>query len=158
MKIIFITFFILFFVYLFYKPTPSKLPKYIPTTNIDMLDVDEILLLALLNEYRIENGLEILQPDKIFNQVALDRNIYNSNRGFISHEGFVDSIQPLVIIGLTAGENLGYKYTSPYSVYSAWIKSDEHRKNILKSDWLYTGISIYIDDNGVYYYCQIFSR
>jgi uncharacterized protein YkwD len=129
--------------------------------NIEIITLEELDLLGLVNEYRNEHGVDRLNGDTIFHDVAYQRNIKNSEivgYPYISHTGFVEAIQPIVSIGLTAGENLGYGYTSINSVFNAWIKSDGHRQNLLATKWLYTGISIYVDDNGNKYYCQIFVR
>lgn len=129
-----------------------------PDNNIEILTIDEIDLLSLVNEYRYEHGVDRLNGDLMFHQIAYQRNIDNSINGYISHDGFGTTMQPIFDMGMTAGENLGFKYSLPETVFKAWIESESHRENILKESWLYTGISIYIDDNGDIYYCQIFVK
>ena len=56
----------------------------------------------------------------------------------------------------TAGENLGRGYASPASVVSAWMNSAEHRSNILKAPFRYTGIGIYTASDGTVTVAQLF--
>lgn len=139
-------------------PTEFKHNNFNPDNNIEVLTNEEIDLLELLNQYRVENKLERLKVDAIFHQVALQRTTTMISENNISHAGFALAIQPIVQIGLSAGENIAYGYNSNESVLRAWISSEKHRQNILKETWLYTGISLQEDDNGRKYYCQIFVK
>lgn len=151
----------LFFVLQFlYCGTPNIDNKTVfePNNNIEYLDLEEIELFIWINDYRVENGIEPLEADKLFNDVASDRTIRMIQDGECSHVGFSDAIQPIVSMGFAAGENIAYGFSTNESVYKAFINSEEHRKNILRTDWIYTGISIQEDENGKKYYCQIFVR
>ena len=132
--------------------------EFVPNNNIEYLSLDEIGLFITVNDYRVENGLEPLIPDKIFNDVTRDRTTRMIQNEDVSHYGFVDSIQPIVSMGFTAGENIAYGYSTNEGVFKAFINSEDHKENILNSSWIYTGISIQIDDNGKKYYCQIFVK
>lgn len=54
------------------------------------------------------------------------------------------------------GENLAYGYNSADAVINAWLNSTTHKENILCSDFKTMGISIYVSNNGTYYWAQEF--
>lgn len=59
------------------------------------------------------------------------------------------------------GENVAYCYNYPDPVQVAvegWMNSDGHRKNILKTEYLETGIGVAISEEGKFYITQLFAR
>ncbi len=54
------------------------------------------------------------------------------------------------------GENIAYGYTSPQSVFTAWMNSPGHRSNILSADYTEIGISLAYNARGVAYWTQTF--
>lgn len=126
--------------------------------NITWLD-KELYILKLINDYREENNLTCLKADDTFYTLAQTRNTLNINKGKISHDNFSNVTKVLTDLGISwAGENLAYGYKNVDSAINAWKKSEGHNKNILKKDWIYTGISISQDKDGNNYYCQLFGR
>lgn len=124
-------------------------------------DLKELELFDKINSYRIENKVNPLKLDKVHRELALMRNIDNTEVDSISHEGFA-TVHNILIEGKglkRAGENLGYKYTKIETVLEAWKKSEDHNRNMLNPNWIYSGLSIYFDEKEkVNYYCQLFSK
>lgn len=60
--------------------------------------------------------------------------------------------------GKTCGENLAAGPTSPEMAVAEWMKSDEHRTNMLDPEYREIGIGLYSDGNTAYkhYWIQIF--
>ncbi len=54
------------------------------------------------------------------------------------------------------GENIAYGQTSYDDVFSAWMNSSGHRKNIFRTDYTQMGAYCYVGANGVKYWVQIF--
>ena len=57
---------------------------------------------------------------------------------------------------IQGGENLAYGFSSPESALQAWMQSPTHKENILWPTFKSIGISIYVSDNGTYYWAQEF--
>ena len=57
---------------------------------------------------------------------------------------------------LQGGENLAYGYSSASSALDAWMNSATHRENILWPSFNRIAISIYVADDGTYYWAQEF--
>ena len=55
-----------------------------------------------------------------------------------------------------AGENIACGQNTPEAVMQAWMNSDEHRANILSSQFEYVGVGVYYSD-GTYYWTQLFT-
>jgi len=56
----------------------------------------------------------------------------------------------------TAGENLASGQRTPVEVVQAWMDSPGHRANILNSDYGNIGIGVVIDDDGTFFWTQMF--
>ena len=55
------------------------------------------------------------------------------------------------------GENLAKGYNNAVDVFDAWMKSKEHKENILYPDFKTMGIAVYIDKDGNCYWVQEFN-
>jgi len=133
---------------------------FVPTNNIEQLSGDEIELINLINDFRIENNRVPLEIDATHYIIAKERNeVDNFPTDTISHSGLYFTTTPLRDLGLIVGENLGLGYTSPETTMAAWLASDGHRNLMLKEYWRYTGLAISVKpQTGIYYYCQLFTR
>ena len=56
------------------------------------------------------------------------------------------------------GENIAYGYTTPDSVFAAWMASPGHRANILDSGYTSIGLGTARATNGTWYWVQDFGR
>lgn len=57
---------------------------------------------------------------------------------------------------IMGGENLAYGYYDASSALNAWMASPTHRENILWPEFTKVAISIYVADDGTYYWAQEF--
>lgn len=55
------------------------------------------------------------------------------------------------------GENIARNFQSPKEVMDAWMASDKHRSNILNENYTNIGIGIKPNENGNFYWVQLFS-
>lgn len=54
------------------------------------------------------------------------------------------------------GENIAYGQTSYDDVFSAWMNSSAHKKNILNEQYTQMGAYCFVDSNGIKYWAQLF--
>lgn len=128
-------------------------------------------LLELINNYRVENGLDSLQEDTILDFVASYRATENAAANwmetYIDDEG-IHHLRPdgSSVVQLyrkyakygTYGEILGRRQLSVEDVFHDWQMSDEHNECMLKTDFLCIGVGIAKADNGDYYYAAEFLK
>lgn len=57
---------------------------------------------------------------------------------------------------IMSGENLAYGYYDASSAVNAWMNSPAHKENILWPDFTTVAISIYVANDGQYYWAQEF--
>ncbi len=111
-------------------------------------------LAELVNEYREEIGLPVLEWDTDLWRVAHMHNEDMSDRAFFSHfnpdgESPFDRLRGVYIMYDYAGENLAVGQTTPEEVLSNWLRSLEHRINI--ESYLYTHQAVAYDSSGNYW-------
>ena len=115
----------------------------------------------LVNEFRVEQGLEPLKLDPIISAEASEHSAEMSRNGdSISHRGFKQRLQEIrkKIPYRAAAENvaLNVGYDNPArAAVEGWKKSPDHRQNML-GDFSLTGIGIARGKNGGYFFTQIF--
>jgi uncharacterized protein YkwD len=115
----------------------------------------------LVNQYRASLNLGTLK----FNpQISQQARIHSENMAKhiveFSHDGFDGRIETLEaqIVYLSAAENVAYTmgYDDPANkAVEEWLKSDDHRQNI-EGDYNLTGIGVAKNQQGEYYFTQIF--
>ena len=57
---------------------------------------------------------------------------------------------------IMGGENLAYGYETAADVLRGWMESPTHRENILYPTFAKVAISVYVTDDGVFYWAQEF--
>ena len=129
-----------------------KASLYIPPTK-----TNEIEIMELINEYRINQGLTPLAPMEVIKAEAFSHTDYMIENSEVSHANFYQRRTNLVnnAGAKSVGENIAYAYSSPESVVNAWINSDGHRA-ILEGDFTNFDISAEKDADGRWYYTNIF--
>lgn len=110
------------------------------------LNKEEKETLELINQYRIQNGLEKLEPLASLQHVAKLKAV-----DIVKHNDFAHNSKnlgtPFEMLkenGISykiAGENLAGS-TTPEKAVTAWINSETHEANILTTDYEYTGICV----------------
>jgi len=110
------------------------------------LTSDESELLSLINMERQKNNLSNLEIDESLQNVArlkaqdLVENNYFSHISPVYGTPF-EMLKKHSIAYKTASENIAGN-TSVSSALDSWLKSEDHKKNILSNDYNYTGIGI----------------
>ena len=117
-------------------------------------------ILELINVYRTTLNLEPLGILNEASKEAITHNQYMIDAGAISHDFFYTRSQNLVeaVEAKKVLENVGYGFSNAESVVNAWINSDSHRENIEDSNVTDFGISTSKDENGKYYFTNIFVK
>ncbi|MEW7280002.1 CAP domain-containing protein [Aquimarina sp. 2201CG1-2-11] len=127
----------------------------VTTSPEEALITSEIL--KLVNEYRAEKKLAALASNEIADQLAIEHTLYMIAQKKISHDGFSERGDELRAQVNASGfaENVASHYRDAASVVNAWIESDGHREN-LEGNYTHIGIAAIKDDDGNYYYTQLF--
>jgi uncharacterized protein YkwD len=114
-------------------------------------------ILNLVNSHRSSIGKDPLVVNQYIQEKALEHTNYMISINDLNHDNFserANSIWENVGSGAIA-ENVAYGYSSASAVVEGWLNSAGHKKNI-EGNYNLTGISAQKDDNGRYYYTQIF--
>ncbi|MFD2564515.1 CAP domain-containing protein [Aquimarina rubra] len=133
--------------------TDGETTELINETNIS----DAILV--LVNQHRQSLGLSPLSKNGTAEQLAIDHTKYMISVNQINHDHLNQRGNVLSDQENATGtaENVARFYTDAQSVVEGWLNSSGHRENI-EGNYMYTGISAIKDQNGRYYYTQLFYR
>ena len=117
----------------------------------------EIEIMELINEYRLEQGLNALSSHDLVKSQAFSHSDYMAEENNISHEHFY-SRKSFLVNNAGANrvtENVAYGFTSAKSVVDAWINSEGHRVNM---EGIYTNFDVSAEqnENGIWYFTNIF--
>ncbi|HEY0965535.1 MAG TPA: FG-GAP-like repeat-containing protein [Candidatus Saccharimonadales bacterium] len=55
------------------------------------------------------------------------------------------------------GENIAAGYSSPSTVFNAWMASPSHKANLLRPQFTKTGVGVYRDSDGKHWWTQLFA-
>lgn len=130
------------------------------TTTIGSMSADEKETFNLVNQQRINNGLQALKVDEEVQRVArikaqdmVDNNYFSHNSP--TYGSPFDMLNSFKISYRSAGENIAGNSSNSAAV-TAWMNSSGHKANILNSSFNYTGVGVV---NGSKYgkiYVQVF--
>ncbi len=119
----------------------------------------EIEILELINQHRIEMGLNPLNSLSIIKSVAFTHTDYMVEINEVNHDNFYQRKNSLVqnAGAITVSENVAYGYSSAQAVINAWLNSPSHRENI---EGNYTDFDISAEQNseGRWYYTNMFIK
>ena len=121
------------------------------TTGINAKE-KEIEVFNLVNEEREKNGLVSLEWDSRLYDTAKIRAEEASR--YWSHTR-PDGTHWTVLAEELDGENLAKGYYSAEEAFYAWMESEEHRENILRSEFTRIAVYFYETENG-WFWCQHF--
>lgn len=127
--------------------------------NYDYNDA-ELETLALINDYRVSNGLNALEKNNHVSHKAEEHNKYMMNKNVVNHDGFEERSKNIIkaLKAKNVSENIAYNYNSPKGAFDAWLDSPSHKINIV-GDYSHIGISIRENlANGKKYYTSIFVK
>ncbi|SFD04447.1 CAP domain-containing protein [Algibacter pectinivorans] len=114
----------------------------------------------IINNYRASRSLSKLNILVEASKEAYLHNLYMVEKGEASHDYFFERLENLKknVNAKSVSENVGYGYSSAQSVVNAWLKSENHRKNIETPEFTDLGISSTEDGNGRRYFTNIFVK
>lgn len=132
--------------------------NYFEIQSSNYLQNDAFAVLALINEIRIQNGLNVLTWNNSLEQSANTRapEIVNTFE-HIRPDGN-DWYTAINTTYKAAGENIAAGQSTPTQVVQEWMDSPGHRANILNSNFTEMGVALYYDNNDPYeyYWVQLF--
>lgn len=119
----------------------------------------ELDVLELVNAYRAQNGLSQLASLDESSRQAASHNVHMVEKDEVCHDGFAYRYDALVKSehAIAVSENVAFGYSTAESVVNAWIKSDDHRQNML-GNHTHFGISVKEGKDGRLYFTNIFVR
>ena len=115
----------------------------------------------LVNQERAIAGLHLLHWDNRLFDAARGHSEDMAEQNYFSHDSldgrsFSDRITEAGYPWNACGENIAFGYSTPQTVMNAWMNSPGHRKNILSPRYSHTGVGVAVDDDGDYYFTQLF--
>lgn len=109
------------------------------------------------NVNRVENGLDKVDPQVCLQRMAVDQAKRMANREEIFHQDLVPVLTNCEMSN--TGENVAFGFKSGRAaVNQGWMKSPEHRINILSPVFTRMGIGARKGENGKWYICQLFGK
>ena len=116
----------------------------IPETD-DAVRAYEKEVIRLVNEIRVQYGLNALTENWELSRVARYKSQDMRDRGYFSHTSPTygspyDMMRAFGLSWRSAGENIAYGYRAPEAVVSAWMGSSGHRANILSAKYTQIGV------------------
>ncbi len=143
----------------------SRKTNIITSTDSNQKDIEyqyselELEILELINNYRIDVGLNKLTPVNYISYKSEEHTNYMISNNVVNHNNFVSRSENLISV-LTAkrvGENVAYNYSKAQSVLNGWLNSPAHKENI-EGDYTHFGISIRKNTEGKNYFTNIFVK
>ncbi len=136
-----------------------------PTKVISTLELEKQAF-ALLNQRRVENGLQPVVWNEDVAKVARNHSQNMASNNYFSHQGLDGSMvdDRADSAGLRSwkriGENIAYNrgYDDPVEfAVLRWMQSTSHRENLLSNKWTESGVGIAVAPDGkTYYFTQVF--
>jgi len=103
----------------------------------------EISLLHAVNATRTAHGLRPLSLDSTLTRAARAHSVEMLRGGYFAHGNLHGRMVAFHIHGPFVGENLAWgngSFASPSTVISEWLRSPEHRANLLRAGFTRIGI------------------
>jgi len=121
--------------------------------------VIEIEIMELINAYRVEQGLNVLQSHDIVKSQAYTHTDHMIETSNLSHENFFARKSYLMnAIGAeVVTENVAYGFTNAEAVVNAWIRSEGHKEN-MEGNYTNFDVSAEQNEKGKWYFTNIFVK
>lgn len=128
--------------------------SYVPETK-----AMEIEILNLINDHRASMDLITLNSMSDIKAEAYGHTDYMIKNNVVSHEYFYQRKANLEkkVGAVRVAENVAFAFSSPQSVVNAWLNSEGHR-DVIEGDYSHFDISAEQDDNGRWFYTNIFLK
>lgn len=117
-------------------------------------------ILDVINVYRNSVDLNPIDLDETYaSAFAVDHTLYMIDENRISHDYFYERSLALMQSSEVSvvAENVARGYTTAEDVVKAWLSSPTHKKNI-EGDYTHLGMGIIQNEEGIYYFTQLFYR
>lgn len=139
--------------------SPTPLPKPVLPHNFTECANAAARITALneVNLHRASDGQAPLVENEKLYFAALAHSIFMASLGQLTHQGWEEEFDLYGVTGSTIGQNIASSFQSPHDVVVAWMESESHRTNILKSGFSRMGIACVADANGKPWWTQNFS-
>lgn len=148
------------------KSTETLYPLEIPEK--DMINYSPVIqkiigfekeLLVLINEHRVELGMNTITSERACRDLSYEHVKYMIEKGKPSHDLAMKRRYELYRRGATAfGENVAYGYTSSEGMFLAYLSSEGHKKVIETERFTHVGIVTLQDNNNRNYNALIFAE
>jgi uncharacterized protein YkwD len=103
----------------------------------------EASLLREINRVRVAHGVRALHYDATLARAARAHSLDMARKGYFAHGAFASRMLHFGVHGPFAGENLAWgtgSFGSPRGIVSAWLRSPEHRANLLRPGFRRIGL------------------
>ena len=133
------------------EETPVLEAENVITIEQDLLDI--------VNEHRLTLDTNTLEFSDVAYKYANIHTDYMIAKGSISHDNFssrATNINSEVSVEMVA-ENVAKDYQTAKDAFQGWYTSSSHKKT-MEGDFTHTGISVKKDEQGNYYFTQLFYK
>ncbi|CAD26243.1 hypothetical protein [Encephalitozoon cuniculi GB-M1] len=122
-------------------------------------------MLKYTNKFRSEHNMEELYNLPSLQKAADMQVLYMCRKSKLTHDGasgegftLAGRLKRFDFVGLNIGENIAKQENDDYKeVVKLWMKSTEHRNNIL-GDYVYSGVATCVGKDGNRYWVQVFGK
>ncbi|MFZ5650609.1 MAG: CAP domain-containing protein [Bacillota bacterium] len=137
------------------QPSQPQTPPSQPTDGASGISAEESLLVELINQERVNAGLNKLSPDSQLFKVARLKAQDFVDKGYFGHTSPVygtyrEMLTRFGVKYVSAGENLAASYSAARA-HRALMASSGNKANILSSKYQRVGIGIAVKGNYKYY-------
>lgn len=133
---------------------------YVETKRMNASAIAEVI--TIVNKERSIRGLNPVEEDKKLTQLAfvkvndiLQRKYFEHKSPFYGYPWEMANYFDYEFRSL--GENLAKNLVTPTSVMKGWMASPKHKENILKPNYTHIGLAVKRDQDGNYFWVQMFS-
>jgi uncharacterized protein YkwD len=113
---------------------------------------------ARVIEIREIEGSSAVATEPQLYYAALAHSIQMAEQNRLSHDGFVNEMQEFQVPGTSYGQNVASHRTDPLAAIEAWLGSPPHRSNLLNPKWTRMAIGCVVDESGIFWWTQNFSK
>ena len=140
----------------------NELPKLPQNYAISVQAATENKIIELMNQKRIEAGLQPLNMDNTLLQVARYKSNHMIQYNYFDHTNpdgtkWTDWLKSIGYQYTTTGENIGYNTYDAVELFNQWWNSSGHRANMMNASYTKVGVGV-INGNGKYMGTQEFSN
>ncbi len=146
------------FVFLIYSCNTESLNNTVIIESKNAIEVENELM-ALVNNYRINNGLINLEYNSIAYKYANLHTDYMISKGTTNHDNFSSRASSFTseVNAILVSENVAKSYEDAPTAFDGWMHSSTHKKAI-EGDFTHSAVSVKTDADGVFYFTQLFYK